>query len=362
MPPQAYPITNDISLGEMSVWEKITRSNFLIRVKSWEYWPFGIIQFPAILYWLFLSLRSRSLVFFSASNPGIPMGGMFGESKFEVLEKIPAQYIPRMLLVASSAEVSEVCKRIDAAGMMFPLIFKPDIGERGYLVRKVKDVDEIRDYLRSVKGNFIVQEFVDLSLEFGVYYMRDPSESRGRITSLVKKEMLSVTGDGISTLQQLIMRNDRAKLQWKKLRIDYLDRLQTVPLKSERIELVSIGNHAMGTKFIDASNLINDALSRTFDGISNQIPGFYFGRFDLRCASVEDLYCGNVKIMELNGCGAEPAHIYDPDFSLWEAVMVQLAHWTNIFRISRANKSRGVRYVTHKEAFKYYRRFKSVMK
>ena len=71
----------------MAVWGKITRSNFLIRLKSWEYWPFGIVQFPAILYWVWLSLRARSFVFFSASNPGIPMGGMFGESKYELLKR-----------------------------------------------------------------------------------------------------------------------------------------------------------------------------------------------------------------------------------------------------------------------------------
>jgi len=290
------------------------------------------------------------------------MGGMFGESKYEVLKKIPAQYTPRMLLMSPSAGLRGIRERIEEAQMKLPLIFKPDIGERGYLVKKINDDHDIAAYLTRIKGDFIVQELVDLPLEFGVHYMRMPMQTSGKITSVAGKEMLSVSGDGRLTLRQLILKNDRAKLQWKKLQETYHSRLNTVIPDGEKIELVSIGNHAMGTRFIDANHLINDDLSRAFELISSQVPGFYFGRFDLRCATVEDLYAGNVRIMELNGCGAEPAHIYDPDFSLWKAVIVQLDHWNNIFRISKANKKQGVRYATHKEAFEYYRKFKSVVR
>jgi hypothetical protein len=125
------------------------------------------------------------------------------------------------------------------------------------------------------------------------------------------------------------------------------------------IELVSIGNHCLGTKFLDGSHLINERLSQTFDTISKHIDGFYFGRFDLRCKSVEDLYAGNVKVMELNGCGAEPAHIYNPGYPIMRAVGELIAHWRNIFIISKENANRGIRYTTFKDALVYYRRFKA---
>lgn len=346
----------------MAYWNNITRSNFLIKLKSWEYWPFGVIQFPAMIYWLLLSIRERSLVFFSASNPGIPMGGMFGESKYEVLKQIPPQYIPGTIPVSAPTSAPDVLTKIRQAGMALPVILKPDIGERGYLVRRINNEIELRDYLTEIKGDFLVQELVQLPLEFGVFYMKMPGEIAGKVISVVGKEMLTVTGDGKSSLHQLILQNDRAKLQWKKLSKTYNGRLNEVVPQGEKVELVSIGNHAVGTKFLNANDLINDRLSETFDRISREIPGFYFGRYDLRCKSVEDLYRGNVKIMELNGCGAEPAHIYDPGFSLWQAMAVQVGHWNKIFRISRANKRKGVRYVTHKEAFQYYRRFKSAVR
>lgn len=290
------------------------------------------------------------------------MGGMFGESKYDVLKKIPLQCMPKTLLMSPSVPVEEITRRIEAAEMKLPVIFKPDIGERGYLVKRIDNERDIEEYLRKIRGNFMIQELIRLPLEFGVFYMRIPTQKTGTVTSVVVKEMLSVTGNGTSTLQQLILGNDRAKLQWKKLEEAYRSRLCSIIPDGEKIELVSIGNHAMGTRFINGNHLINDDLSRTFDTISSKIPGFYFGRFDLRCASLADLYRGDIKIMELNGCGAEPAHIYDPDFSLWKALPVQLGHWHNIFQISRANKKQGVNYMSHKEAFAYYRKFRSVVK
>ena len=175
------------------------------------------------------------------------------------------------------------------------------------------------------------------------------------------KEMLTVTGDGKSTLQHLILAKDRAKLQWQTLEKTYRQNLRTVLNKGEVFELVSIGNHCLGTKFINANHLINNKLSTTFNNISKQIEGFYFGRFDLRCATIEDLYAGNIKVMELNGCGAEPAHIYHPGYSFFKALRDLFTHWRNIFLIARENHKRGIKYTTAKEALHYYKTFKAAV-
>src|SRR5437868_10881039 len=101
----------------MNLFARIAQSNFFIKLKSWEYWPFGILQAPLFFYWLWLSLKARSLVFFSASNPGILMGGMFGESKFEVLEKVPASVKPATILVRKQADVGEIMTQMEQAGL-----------------------------------------------------------------------------------------------------------------------------------------------------------------------------------------------------------------------------------------------------
>src|SRR5688572_18249599 len=196
----------------MSSWKRLLRSNFFIRLTHWEYWPFGIVQFPFFLYWLWLSLRARSLFFFSASNPTITMGGMLGESKFDVLNLIPDQYKPKTIFVEYPVTKEKIVELLRNHKLQLPVIFKPDIGERGFMVKRIFNEHDIDNYLRSIKGNFLIQELVDLPVECGVFYTRFPNEKDGKVTSVVMKEMLAVTGNGTSTLQELILDKPRAKL------------------------------------------------------------------------------------------------------------------------------------------------------
>lgn len=288
------------------------------------------------------------------------MGGMFGESKYEVLEKVPANYKPVTVLMKHPATREQVLASMQESGLHYPVVCKPDLGERGWMVRRIYSDAELDQYLREIKLDFIVQACVDLPLEFGVFYVRYPEESTGRVTSIVGKEMLHVVGDGVKSLQQLILEKDRAKLQWPTLQEKFENRLQSIVSLGERIELVSIGNHCLGTMFLNSNHLITPAMSASFDRISKQIDGFYFGRFDLRVKTIEDLEAGNIQILELNGCGAEPAHIYQPGYSFFAAVGVIMRHWHDIYRISVENHRRGVNYITWKEARRIYKDFRAL--
>lgn len=345
----------------MNFWDRIWRSNFLIKLRSWEYWPFGIMQFPAILYYCWLSVRARSFFFFTASNPGIEMGGMFGESKADILNKIPAPVKAKTILIRANSSFDRLLEAMNDAGLDFPVIFKPDLGERGYRVSRIHTREEARVYQSTFRHDFLVQELVELPLEFGVFYKRLPSAAEGRVFSIVGKELLRVQGDGKRTLQQLILNYDRAKLQWPRLKQHHALQLHTVLAPGEWKTLNPIGNHCLGTTFLDFNHLISPALNKSFDEISKQISGFYYGRFDLRTASLEDLVNGNVKIMELNGCGAEPAHIYQPGYPFWKAVVEMLRHWKSIFDIAIENRARGIPFLRCPEARVYYRKFKEAV-
>lgn len=70
--------------------------------------------------------------------------------------------------------------------------------------------------------------------------------------------------------------------------------------------------------FFDGENFITEKLESTFNSILNAIPGFYYGRLDIRFNSFEELEKGeNFSIIELNGVKSEPTHIYDPKYSFW---------------------------------------------
>ena len=340
----------------------ISLRNFFIKLTSWEYWPFGIIQAPIFLYWIGYALKERSLLYFSASNPGILTGGMMGESKFDVLSLVPDAVKPKTILIKLPATRAHVLEAITKNAFTYPIIFKPDQGERGWMVRRINNEQEIDQYLAEIKIDFIIQELVDLPLEFGVYYVRFPSEANGFVNSITAKEFLCVEGDGKKPLQQLIVEQDRAMLQWETLKKVYHDKLDEVIEAGRRIELVSIGNHCLGTKFLNGNHLITPKLTASFDRISKQVSGFYFGRYDLRCATFEDLENGNVKIVELNGCGAEPAHIYQPGSSVLKAISVLITHWKNMYRVSIENNKLGVPYLSFKDGREIYRKFKELKK
>src|SRR5690606_29742315 len=150
----------------------------------------------------------------------------------------------------AGTEHSIIKNLLKEEGIGYPFIAKPDVGERGFLVTKVTDEAVFNQYLAAGKVDFIIQEFVELPVEAGVLYYRYPGESNGFISSLVLKEFLTVTGDGKSTLQELIGKNPRAILQWKKFEKRFGEKLDEVLPEGVKYELEAIGNHAQGTKFI----------------------------------------------------------------------------------------------------------------
>jgi hypothetical protein len=108
--------------------------------------------------------------------------------------------------------------------------------------------------------------------------------------------------------------------------------------EGEECLLVPYGNHVRGAKFVDASHLIDDELTGVIDGICRQVDGFYYGRMDLRYNSWEELKEGkNFSIIELNGAGSEPTHMYDPRHSLFFAWREIIRHWNLLWKISRLN-------------------------
>jgi hypothetical protein len=154
--------------------------------------------------------------------------------------------------------------------------------------------------------------------------------------------MLAVTGDGLSTVEMLLRKNERYVLQLAALRRICGRMLDTVPGVGEVIQLAPYGNHSRGAKFLDLSYRITPRLEAFIDGLGRRIPGFYYGRLDIRFCSWDLLEEGKAfSIIELNGAGSEPTHIYDPGHSLLFAWREIIQHLDLLYVISRENERRG---------------------
>jgi hypothetical protein len=178
--------------------------------------------------------------------------------------------------------------------------------------------------------------------EAGIFYYRIPGEARGRIFSITTKGFPEVVGEGRATLERLILRHPRLRMQWKVFTRRFAGRLDEVPAAGERVRLAVAGNHCQGTMFLDGGHLITPALEAAVDSIARDYEGFYFGRFDVRYESAEALACGRgFRIIELNGVTSESTNVYDPSWSLPAAYRTLAAQWSLAFRIGDANRKGG---------------------
>ncbi|MEJ5995074.1 NRDE family protein [Pedobacter sp. Du54] len=324
-------------------WEKrlLTLRMIMIRTLHWEYWPMHVFYAPMYFYWVYLSFKARSLFFFSAANPLRKHAGFALEKKSEVYAHIPPLHYPKTVLCPAEITATELKMKIDTQGLQFPLIAKPDMGERGVKVAQINTLVDLVTYSRKSKTDFLVQEFIDYPLEAGIFYYRIPGELTGTISGIVGKELLTVTGDGISTITRLLKKEGRFLLQLSSLERMYGKELDTILAKNEQKLLVPYGNHCRGAKFIDVSFKITEQLTKVVDSLCKQLPEFYFGRLDIKFNSWEDLYEGkNFSVIECNGAASEPAHIYDPTHSIFYAWREIIHHWNVLYKISTINATR----------------------
>ncbi len=315
---------------------------WLVKLRNAEYWSSRTIYalLSPVLVWN--AWRAKSLTFFTAVNPMWENGGMFGESKKNILDAIANEYKPITILADPTISLNTMAWKIGIIPL--PLIVKPILGERGTGVMKINSLSELLEYHQNIDNQYIIQEFIDYPIELGVFYSRKPSEARGQISSITMKDFLSVTGNGTNSLEELIQANTRARFQEAKLRRKFASLWKTLIPAGQKIELEAIGNHCRGTRFINANYLITKQLEDVFETISRQIQGFQYGRFDLRVPSLEDLYAGkNIKIMELNGTNSEPTHVYDASHGFFRMYRDLAWHWTRLADISIENQQLGVK-------------------
>ena len=340
----------------MNWMKRLLYKPFFIRLLHWEYWAFHAIYLCVYPVWIGLCARARSFFFFNAANPGIEYGGFLMESKMKIYKIIPPEYYPKTILIRPSDQNESILDLVRNAGIQFPLIVKPDIGARGRGVKKIESETELLPYVRNFPMNLVIQDFVGYENEIGIFYYRYPDEPRGRISGIVGKKFLSVEGDGVSTLEELLLRNKRHILQIPNLRKSLGSGLQVVLPKGELRTLIPYGNHARGALFLDYSEWIDEELELAIDRICKRVPGFYFGRLDIRYESLDLLKKGEMfSIIELNGSGSEPTHMYDPRHSLFFAWHEITRHWKILWKISRFHHGKGVRYLSFSEGVEMFR-------
>ncbi len=318
-----------------------------IRGVKWEYWPAWQVYWLVGLYVMWIGVfRYRNPMLFTAVNPCMPDGGVIGESKSAILEGLSGagDALPEWAMIGTGPDEERLQAfdvAMDARQLSYPVVLKPDEGQRGASVKVVRGREEAVGWFSKNQIPAILQEFVP-GKEYGVFYMRKPSEKRGQITSITLKEQLQVEGNGSDDLETLIHAHPRAIAMLGTFLERFDSQLEEVPEKGEIVPLGELGTHSRGSLFLDGNHLITDALMEKFQDITGSYQGFYFGRFDVKAPSDETLMKGEgIQIIELNGVTSEETHIYDPQHGLLYAWKHLCRQWGRAFEIAAENVKAG---------------------
>ncbi len=313
-----------------------------------DYAPGFALYALHVPYSLYLACKHRGVFLPAIANPSILTGGMAGESKTDLYGLVgpyARQFFAPFVTVRAGEALDAVRTELATGGIGFPLVAKPDIGRNGRGVRIMHDEAELGRYLATFprEVRMVLQKYIADEGEAGVFYVRKPSETHGRITSLTLKYFPRIEGDGVSTVRELILRQPRPS----SVRELYLRRnkrfLDTVLPKGETRRLASVGNYVRGAIFMDGADFITPEMTAAFDRISKDIKDFHYGRFDVRFSDLNDLALGKgFTLLEYNGASSEPTHVYAPRMSLWAVYRDVLAHWRLAYEIGAEQRARGV--------------------
>ena len=230
-------------------------------------------------------------------NPGIQYGGLLGYSKYLINSQLDKSFTSRSILIEGKTEWPEVFDKINKAALKLPCIIKPDIGERSKGVKCVHDIEALRESLNTQNSSIFIEEFIHAKNEYGILYSKLPGETAGEISSFVRK----------------------------------------VGIPQEAEDKLNFSHISKKLRFEDLTPYITKELVVHFDKISTEINGFYFGRFDIKANNIEELTKGVFTIIELNGIGSVPLHVYDPHTSIRACYKHYGRHYKRALEIATAN-------------------------
>lgn len=319
-------------------------SLFFHRLRNWEYWPVWIVYFPSFFQYLYYAFRSRSWVFFTVANPGIVNGGAFLVPKDKIYNQLPKNQYPKTLVIAPTVSPTIVTNWLKKENLSYPILLKPNHGLRGLGLSIIRDEEKLIKFLSEIRAEYLVQEFVKGKEEMGVFFVRHPGTKKVRLTSIVRKGFMQILGDGKSTVEALLQATPRYAMQMDVLRKDPSIEMDKVLEKEEILALPKIGNHSLGAIFLDGKAWNTPELLSTVTEILEVLPGVNYGRLDIKFDHFEAMVSeGEFKIIELNGAFSEPAHIYDPQYSILEAWKVLREHFGYLFEVCSYQMSVGIR-------------------
>lgn len=341
-------------------------------ISPYEFLPAWFFYTPVVLQSLAQGIRYGNFALPLVANPGIHLSGMVGESKHDILSlagPVAQPWISPFITLTKHDETSletqkdAAIKAMEKAQLTFPVVAKPDLGCRGVGVKLLQNASQLEDYIQSFpsQARYLLQQKAPYQAEAGVFYVRQPDESKGKIISITLKYAPSVLGDGIHTLKELIEASPRAGQLSHLYLPRHTDKLDWVPAAGEEFQLAFAGSHSRGSIFRDGNQYISAALTEKLDEVLGDVEGFYYGRLDIKFKDIESFMAGqDFTILEINGASSEAAHIWDRNTPLKEIFSTLLMQYRILFQIGAKQRKLGHKVPTLKSLLTAWRHEKGL--
>ena len=101
------------------------------KIQQREYRPVHVLYAPIWAYRFWNSIRTGSMMYVYDANPGMPPVRFLQFSKRHILSQINTNYVPNTLIIEPQQSINK--ERLDnfvSNNNEYPLIVKPDVGER----------------------------------------------------------------------------------------------------------------------------------------------------------------------------------------------------------------------------------------
>ncbi len=316
---------------------------------GWENLPWLIQYYPLIIKYF------SHLGKVAALNPGMGgIGGLIGASKISILKNLHSSSYAATIFIRHGIREKALRNQVTEKFGEFPgqpLICKPDRGERSINVKKISSFDELFVYLHEAKEDFLIQEYIPGPEELGVSCFRNLADGRLEVAAVVRRILVKGLGDGISTLGELIEAADIPESRKDRIRQSYMPKqLAVVPPADRLVMLSPVAALSFGTVIEEVHREdYPEGFARLEEHINEicindagvPFEGFNYGRFDYRAESLDALFAGRGKILELNGAAAMALHACVPGLQAEERYAIFIDFFDRMLEICRANRRSG---------------------
>jgi hypothetical protein len=317
---------------------------------TWEQLPWQIQFLPSVIKYIHVVGDMNTI------NPDISgLSGMVGASKAHLNTKVNPIFRPKDALFHSGVTVEQMQRRIIEKKILFPIFIKPVKGERAAGVEFLRDKEALSHVIIDRKRSYIIEEAIMTHAEFCINVQRNLESNMFSVFSITERIIPKVTGDGLSSIRQLIPGLDLTDLQKQKIEnaldSSFLNKVLERNISENVVRTASI---SYGTEYVKLN--LNPNQKKLLEHQINQMllpaDGFNIGRFDIKANNLQALLVGDCKVVELNGIGGMPTHVYETHLSIEQKQNILDEYFELLQIFSRQQVSRGFKSIGFWTAFK----------